>query len=120
MTGKSAKKNDRFYFLPVCKTIQNSTFHRDIFTMILKRRRMCQNGTFVRERVKGAALYKFRHIVGYMMLFLPNGFQLAATSPAYMAEALALGEQAQARTIDFVKAIGSSAVVCGTVVKVLR
>lgn len=75
---------------------------------------------FVSQSVTKAALYEFRHMGGYMMLFLLDGFQLDAKSPAFKAEVLALGEQAQANSIDFVKASESSAVVCGTVVKFLR
>jgi hypothetical protein len=70
--------------------------------------------------VTKAALYEFRHMAGFMMLFLPNGFMLDAGSPAFKAEVLSLGEQAQVNTIDFVKASGSFATACGTVMKVLR
>jgi hypothetical protein len=59
--------------------------------------------------VKKAALYEYRYMAGFMMLFLPNGFMLDAGSPAFKAEVLSLGEQAQANTIDFVKVSGSSA-----------
>lgn len=75
---------------------------------------------FVSSSVKKSTLYEFRHAVGFMMVFLPSVFMLNATSPAYNAEVLSVGEQAQGNTLDFVRANGLSAVATGTVIKLLR
>ncbi|KAG2786042.1 hypothetical protein Pcac1_g4350 [Phytophthora cactorum] len=55
-----------------------------------------------------------------MMLFLPTGLALDASSPAYKDEVLALGKKAQENALGFLKAHGSSAVAGGTALKALR
>ncbi|POM60291.1 hypothetical protein PHPALM_30876 [Phytophthora palmivora] len=70
--------------------------------------------------VKKTTLYEFRHIAGYMMLFLPSGFKLDASSPAFKSEVLELGEEAQTHALAFLKANGSSAFAAGTALKALR
>ncbi|KAG3126543.1 hypothetical protein PI124_g23342 [Phytophthora idaei] len=70
--------------------------------------------------VKKTTLYEFRHITGYMMLFLPTGLALDASSPALKDEVLALDKKARENAIGFLKAHGSSAVAGGTALKALR
>ncbi|GMF45424.1 unnamed protein product [Phytophthora fragariaefolia] len=66
------------------------------------------------------ALYEFRHAVGYMMLFLPTGLALDEASPMFKSETLNLGQKAEAKTLVFLKANGSSALAAGTALKALR
>ncbi|KAG2783657.1 hypothetical protein PC116_g27793 [Phytophthora cactorum] len=70
--------------------------------------------------VKKTTLYEFRHITGYMMLFVPTGLALDASSPAYKDEVLVLGKKAQENTLGFLKSYGSPAVAGGTAFKALR
>ncbi|KUF91438.1 Glutathione S-transferase T2 [Phytophthora nicotianae] len=70
--------------------------------------------------VKKTTLYEFRHITGYMMLFLPTGFALDVASPAYKDEVLALGDKARKSALEFLKANGSSAIAAGTALKGFR
>ncbi|POM81493.1 Hypothetical protein PHPALM_527 [Phytophthora palmivora] len=70
--------------------------------------------------VKKTTLYEFRHITGYMMLFLPSGFKLDASPPAFKSEVLELGEEAQTHALAFLKANGSFAFAAGTALKALR
>ncbi|KAG2783473.1 hypothetical protein PC129_g8933 [Phytophthora cactorum] len=51
--------------------------------------------------VKKTTLYEFRHITGYMMLFLPTGLSLDTSSPAIKDEVLALGKKAQEKALGF-------------------
>ncbi|KAG3250491.1 hypothetical protein PI124_g4901 [Phytophthora idaei] len=48
---------------------------------------------YTSSAVKKTTFYEFRHITGYMMLFLPTGLALDASSPAYKDEVLALGKK---------------------------
>ncbi|KAG3007476.1 hypothetical protein PC121_g7876 [Phytophthora cactorum] len=70
--------------------------------------------------VKKSTLYEFRHITGYMVLFLPTGLALDASSPAYKDEVLALGKKAQENALGFLKAHGSSVVAGGTALTALQ
>lgn len=54
------------------------------------------------------------------MLFLPMWFALDETPPAFKSETLNVGQQAEANTVDFLKANGSSALAAGTALKALR
>ncbi|KAJ8561962.1 hypothetical protein ON010_g7714 [Phytophthora cinnamomi] len=75
---------------------------------------------YASRSVKKTALYEYRHITGYLMLFLPLGFKLDTSSPAYKSEVLELGDTVQQNTLAFLKAHGSSAVAAGTALKALR
>ncbi|GMF38323.1 unnamed protein product [Phytophthora fragariaefolia] len=75
---------------------------------------------YVSRSLKKTALSEFRHAVGYMMLFLPMGFALDEASPAFKSETLNLGQKAEANTLVFLKANGSSALAAGTALKALR
>ncbi|GMF14929.1 unnamed protein product [Phytophthora fragariaefolia] len=75
---------------------------------------------YVSRSVRKTALYEFRHAVGYMMLFLPMGLALDEASPAFKSETLNLGQKAEANTLVFLKANGSSALAAGTALKALR
>ncbi|GMF26388.1 unnamed protein product [Phytophthora fragariaefolia] len=75
---------------------------------------------YVSRYLKKTALNEFRHAVGYMMLFLPMGFALDEASPAFKSETLNLGQKAEANTLVFLKANGSSALAAGTALKALR
>lgn len=75
---------------------------------------------YASRSVKKTTLYELRHTAGYMMLFLPHGFSLDASSPAFKSEVVALGEKAQVSTRDFLKTNGSSAAAAGTALKALR
>ncbi|EGZ17402.1 hypothetical protein PHYSODRAFT_331382 [Phytophthora sojae] len=66
------------------------------------------------------ALYENRHIAGYLMLFLPEGFALDTSSPAYKSEVLELGDQAQQNALTFLKSHGPSTVAAGSALKALR
>ncbi|OWY94553.1 hypothetical protein PHMEG_00035681, partial [Phytophthora megakarya] len=70
--------------------------------------------------IKKTKLYELRHTVRYMILFLPLGFALDPSTPAYKDELLALGEKAQGNALHFLKAHGSSALALGTALKALR
>ncbi|KAG2910420.1 hypothetical protein PC110_g13459 [Phytophthora cactorum] len=55
-----------------------------------------------------------------MMLFVPPGLALDASSSAYKDKVLALGTKAQENALGFLNAYGSSAVAGGTALKALR
>ncbi|KAE9276318.1 hypothetical protein PR003_g29096 [Phytophthora rubi] len=65
-------------------------------------------------------MYEYKHITGYLMIFLPMGFALDTSSPAYKSEVLELGDKAQQNVLTFLKSHGSSAVAAGTALKALR
>ncbi|EGZ23108.1 hypothetical protein PHYSODRAFT_324362 [Phytophthora sojae] len=71
---------------------------------------------YASRSVKKTALYEYRHIAGYLMLFLPEGFALDISSPAYKSEVLELGDKAQQNALTFLKSHGSSAVAAVCVV----
>ncbi|KAG2929231.1 hypothetical protein PC110_g20714 [Phytophthora cactorum] len=75
---------------------------------------------YASKSIKKTALYELRHVVGYLMLFLPTGFALNPSSPAFKSEVLVLGKQAQGNTLAFLKKHGSSTVAAGTALKALR
>ncbi|EGZ06267.1 hypothetical protein PHYSODRAFT_532321, partial [Phytophthora sojae] len=75
---------------------------------------------YASRSVKKTTLYEFRHAVGYMMLFLPNGFALDVAASAFKNEVLNMGQHAQANALAFLKANGSSALAAGTALKALR
>ncbi|EGZ24741.1 hypothetical protein PHYSODRAFT_372565, partial [Phytophthora sojae] len=75
---------------------------------------------YASRSVKKTALYEYRHLAGYLMLFLPEGFALDTSSPAYKSEVLELGNKAQQNALTFLKSHGSSAVAAGTALKALR
>ncbi|EGZ19010.1 hypothetical protein PHYSODRAFT_332725 [Phytophthora sojae] len=75
---------------------------------------------YVSRSVKKTALYEYRHIAGYLMLFLPEGFALDTSSPAYKSEVLELRDKAQQNALTFLKSHGSSAVAAGSALKALR
>ncbi|KAE8976532.1 hypothetical protein PR003_g26110 [Phytophthora rubi] len=75
---------------------------------------------YASKSVKKTALYEYRHITGYLIIFLPMGFALDTSSPAYKSEVLELGDKAQQNVLAFLKSHGSSAVAAGTALKALR
>ncbi|EGZ12841.1 hypothetical protein PHYSODRAFT_513602, partial [Phytophthora sojae] len=75
---------------------------------------------YASRSVKKTTQHEFRHAVGYMMLFLPNGFALDVAASAFKNEVLNMGQQAQANALAFLKANGSPALAAGTALKALR
>ncbi|RAW19778.1 hypothetical protein PC110_g23780 [Phytophthora cactorum] len=75
---------------------------------------------YASKSIKKTALYELRHVAGYLMLFLPTGFALDSSPPAFKSEILVLGKQAQGNALVFLKKHGSTAVAAGTALKALR
>ena len=61
-----------------------------------------------------------KHIVEYMKLFLPNGFEIFHSHPDYKTTIAQLGTEAEKKLLEFLKANGVNHVAGGSVLKVLK
>lgn len=54
-------------------------------------------------RINKEKLHEHRHVVAYMMIFLPDGYALGSSSPSYKVQVQALVEEAEANTLAFLQ-----------------